>query len=520
MMTAWGATAPESQQQIKRRQRGGIHLMRKRTTVFLPSLLGATLAVLILPAKAVHAQSKASTDKKDQEIELLKSELRQLERRVNALEELRSRVSVIDRKLEAQGETQEVRTDTERTKALEMPTVRASDEGFRLSSPNDDYRIRFGGVLQSNGRFFTSGDDKNISSTFYVNKARPIISGAVAKYFEYQIMPDFGQGKVILQDAWANFGYTSLAQLQLGKYKAYVNLERLQPDPALDLIQRSEVQNLVPNRDIGLQVNGLLFNQRLSYQLALMNGVPNNTASSDFDNNDGKDFVGRVFLTPFKPSENEWLKGLGVGLAGTYGNESGNTTSVYRTWGQSTWFTYNNGVTANGARGRLDAQAYYYWRQLGLMAEYAQDDHALKLATETGNRTQSFTDNGYMAQISYYLTGENASYGMVSPLRPLDLNLGELGALEEGGLGAFELAARISNVATDTRQFQLGFANPSVSAKTATEFALGINWILNNNVKYGFDYADTYFYGGAGTTAASTDRPAESVFESQLQIAF
>jgi phosphate-selective porin OprO and OprP len=493
--------------------------MKKRTTVFLPSLLGAALATLILPAKAVHAQSKASTDRKDQEIELLKLQVKQLERRVDALEELVPAVKVIDRKLAAQGETQEVHTDVDRTKALEVPMVKASSEGFRIASPNDDYRIRFGGVFQGNGRFFTSGDDKNISSTFYLNKVRPIISGAVAKYFEYQITPDFGQGKVVLQDAWANFGYSWLAQLQFGKYKAYVNLERLQSDLALEFIQRSEVQNLVPNRDIGVQVNGLLFNKRLSYQLALMNGVPNNTATSDFDNNDAKDFVGRVFLTPFAPSEREWLRKFGVGVAGTNGSESGNTTSVYKTWGQSTWFSYNNGVTADGPRGRLDAQAYYYWRRLGLMAEYAQDDHTLKLATETVNRTGSFTDTGYMAQISYYLTGENASYATVSPLSPFDPS-GGWGGFELGGLGAVDIAARISNIATDTRQFQLGFANPSVSAKTATEFAFGINWILNDNVKYYLDYADTYFYGGAGTSTGRTNRPAESVFESQLQIAF
>jgi phosphate-selective porin OprO/OprP len=482
-------------------------------------VLAAVLAAALFPAEIARAQSKLSADQKDQEIELLKTEVKQLEQRVENLEGLDQRVKVIDRKIEVQEQTQQ-------KKALEMPIVKANAEGFSFSSPTEqpgeqpNYKIKLGANIQADGRFFTSGSDKNISSTFFLNKARPILSGTVGKYYDFMLMPDFGQGKVVLQDAYLNLTYFKQAELQAGKYKAPLDLERLQPDPYIEFSERSEIQNVVPNRDTVIELHGDLIDSRLTYQLALMNGVPNNTASSDFDNNDGKDFVGRVFLTPFKPSENEWLKGLGVGLAGTYGNESGNTTSVYRTWGQSTWFTYNNGVTANGARGRLDAQAYYYWRQLGLMAEYAQDDHALKLATETGNRTQSFTDNGYMAQISYYLTGENASYGMVSPLRPLDLNLGELGALEEGGLGAFELAARISNVATDTRQFQLGFANPSVSAKTATEFALGINWILNNNVKYGFDYADTYFYGGAGTTAASTDRPAESVFESQLQIAF
>jgi len=480
-------------------------------------LLVAALAAAILLAKLAHAQSKPSTDKKDQEIELLKLQVKQLQQQVNTLEGLNEKVKLISRKLEAQGQTQQVQTDMGRTKSLEMPIVRASDEGFRFSSPNDDYRIRFSGVVQANGRFFTSGNDKNISSTFYVNKARPIVSGTLAKYYEFQITPDFGQGKTTLQDAWLNIAYFPQLQLQIGKYKAPVNLERLQSDPYLEFIQRSQVQNLVPNRDIGAQLWGILFDRRVTYQLALMNGVPDNTASSDFDNNDSKDFTGRLFLTPFRPSDIEWLKGLGVGFGATYGHECCSTTSVYKTWGQSNWFSYNSGVTASGERTRLDAQGYYYWRHLGLMAEYAQDDHALNLVSKGSkgiltSRTDNFTDTGYMVQASYFLTGENSSYGWVKPLQPFDPR--------NGGWGALDVAARVSNVAAQTKQFQLGFANPSVAAKTATEFAVGVNWYLNSNIKYYFDYANTYFYEGAGTTARPTDRPNESVFESQLQLAF
>ena len=142
------------------------------------------------------------------------------------------------------------------------------------------------------------------------------------------------------------------------------------------------------------------------------------------------------------------------------------------------------------------------------MAEYAQDEHALNLTSKGVNRTDSFTDTGYMAQVSYYLTGEDASYGAVSPLHPFDPS--------GGGLGAWSVAARVSNIATDTRQFQLGFTSPSLAAKTATEFAAGLNWILNNNIKYSFDYGLTNFYQGAGSILAPTNRPAESVFESQL----
>jgi phosphate-selective porin OprO and OprP len=489
--------------------------MRNWTTIFLLGLLAIASVEAILPVKLAYAQSGVAADTKDQEIELLKSEVKLLEQRVNRLEGLDQKVSAIDHKVEIQKETREIQADTARKQALQAPIVKASDEGFSLSSPNGDYRIRFAGNIQGDGRFFTSGDDKNVSGTFYLNKVRPILSGALAKYYEFQIMPDFGQGKVVLQDGWLNVAYFSQAQFQLGKYKAPVNMERLQSDPYIEFIQRSEVQNLVPNRDVGAQIQGNLFNSLMTYQVALMNGVPNNTASVDFANNDAKDFMGRVFLTPFKPSDNEFIKGLGFGFGATYGDECCATTSVYKTWGQSTWFSYNSGVTASGQRTHIDPQAYYYWRHLGLQAEYAQDEHSLNLTTTKGtlvNRTDTFTDSGYMAQASYYLTGENSSFGWVKPLHPFDPH--------NGGWGAWELAARISNTAAQSRQFELGFANPGVSAKTATEFALGINWYLSNNIKYWFDYANTEFKDGAGTANAPKNRPNESVIESQLQVAF
>ena len=494
--------------------------MRRRATSILPGFLAVTLIATVLPATLAHAQSKISVDKKDQEIELLKAEIKQLEHRVDTLEGIRQQVKVIDQKLDVQAATEKAQAETQKQKALQMPIVKASNEGFSFSSANGDYKIRLGANVQGDGRFFTSGDDKNVSSTFYLNKVRPIVAGTVDKYYDFLIMPDFGQGKVVLQDAWVDINYIPQAVFQLGKYKAPVNMERLQPDPYIEFVQRSEVQNLVPNRDTGAELHGDLFDGRLTYQVAMMNGVPNNTASSDIDTNDGKDFMGRVFLTPFKPSENQWLKGLGFGFGGTYGKERDGTTSPYKTWGQSTWFSYNKGVTASGLRTHLDPQAYYYWRHLGLMAEYAQDEHSLNLFTTKGkspfprqiNRTDTFTDTGYMAQASYYLTGENAAFGWVKPLHPFDPR--------NGGWGGWEVAARISNVATQTRQFQLGFASPNVAAKTATEFALGVNWYLSDNVKWWFDYANTYFDGGAGTAALPKDRPNESVLESQLQIYF
>jgi phosphate-selective porin OprO/OprP len=150
------------------------------------------------------------------------------------------------------------------------------------------------------------------------------------------------------------------------------------------------------------------------------------------------------------------------------------------------------------------------------MLQYVSDRHALNrfttvkkgAATSLVNDTETFTDDGYSAQAAYVLTGEDASYFGVKPFHSFDPRT--------GGLGAWEIAARISNVSADSSQFKLNFVNPTVSARTATEWVIGVNWWLNTMIKWQFDYARTFFDEGA----VNGDRPDESVFETQLQIAF
>jgi len=474
----------------------------------------AVLAWAILPAPAARAQATLTAAQKDHEIADLKNEIKLLEQRVDAMEQLDQKVKVIDRKLEVQAETAQV-------KAQSAPIINADDKGFWFASPDGNYKVQFGGIVQADGRFFTTGNDST-GSTFYLNRARPILTGTLWKYYDFNFTPDFGQGKVVLQDAYINDHMFDDANIQVGKYKAPFDLERLQVDRYLEYSQRSEIQNLVPNRDIGAELfSNTLFDNRLTYQVALMNGVPNNTASVDGDNNDGKDFVGRLFATPFVNSDNDWLTGFGAGFAATYGDEFNNTISTYKTYGQQTWFTYNKGVTASGMRFRYEPQLYYYHRQFGLMAAFASDRHALNLnGIVTRGKTpvyvnnySTFTDTGYLAQLSYVLTGEDATFRGVTPRHPFDPT--------HGSWGAFDVVARISNVAVDSGVFKLGYANANVSANNATEYAFGINWYLNNNVKWQIDYARTFFNGGAGSSPKfPQDRPDEGVFETQLQISF
>src|SRR5271163_1198504 len=195
--------------------------MRKFTLPILPALLASVIAGVVLAARPAHAQSTPAADPKDQEIQLLKTEINQLEHRVDTLEGLDQKVKVIDRKLEVQQEAQH-------QESLSRPLVLVSDEGFSLSSPDHAYNLNLSGIIQGDGRFFTSGSDKDVSSTFFLNRVRPILTGSLAKYYNFNITPDFGQGRVTLQDAYINMTYWDYASLRAGKFKAPFDLERLQ----------------------------------------------------------------------------------------------------------------------------------------------------------------------------------------------------------------------------------------------------------------------------------------------------
>ena len=329
------------------------------------------------------AQSKLATDPKDQEIELLKTEIKQLESRVDTLEGLDQK-SESDRPQTGSPATRP-QQQQRRSRCL---IVKVGDEGILplVTEPRLQSRFR---VESSRATAASSpaASDKNVGSTFFLNRVRPILTGSLGKYYNFNITPDFGQGRVTLQDAYINMTYWDYASLRTGKFKAPLDLERLQSDRDLEFSERSEIQNLVPNRDTGADLHGRLFDGRLYYDAALMNGVADNTAAdtTDLDNNDGKDFVGRIFATHSKSAKTNGSRGWDSGSPGSYGDERGTTTSTYRTYGMSTWFTYNTGVTARACARVSSRRLYYYWRGLGLMAEYAQDEHSLNLFTKNGS---------------------------------------------------------------------------------------------------------------------------------------
>lgn len=379
--------------------------------------------------------------------------------------------------------------------ARHPPRLTAAQEGFVIRSADGDFELKVRGYVQADGRFYPSVAPSLGTSTLLIRRARPITEVTAWKYFTVRIVPDFGQGKVVLYDGHLDFRLGPEATLRAGKAKPPLGLERLQSATDIRFIERGLPTNLVPNRDLGLQAAGDLAGGVVSYALGIFDGAPD-LGNIDGDATNEKDFAGRLFAQPFSKRGGP-LKGLGIGIAGSTGEEHGTVSApglaAYLTPGQQTMFKYRDSTVASGRRYRVTPQAYYYAGPLGLLGEYVVSSQALSRGAATGEvRHTSWQIAG-----SWFVTGENASFGAVTPRHAFAHSANQWGALE--------IAARYGVLTVDDAAFP-AFASAATSVREAKAWAVGVTWHFARAIQLALNYEETRFTGGATSGARATER--------------
>jgi phosphate-selective porin OprO and OprP len=417
------------------------------------------------------------------------------------------------------------------------PQIFAGPGGFSFQSPDGANQIRFHGEFDFDGRLYT--DDLTPAgsrNTWLLRRARPIIEGTFANIFDFRFNPDFAGGKTVIQDAFVAARFNPLFVVTAGKFKEPFGLERLQLSPNNRFIELGLPSDLVPNRDLGLQVSGTysFATGTLTYQVGYFDGVADGTStdansSPDVDNNDKKDWVARLFAQPFLKTDSV-LKYLGAGVAVSYANQVGSAANTlltsYKTETQRNFFSYDAATTAaaatiaNGERLRISPQAYYYYKRFGLLSEYVSESQDVSRTFGTGanalTRRARLKPDSWQVESTFLVTDDQATFGTIVPKRPFALN--------QPGWGALELAGRVSQLKLDSATFLTPagtaaewFADPSAQAREATAWSLGLNWYLTQNVAWYLDYTRTDFDGGA---LNGKDRADESAVFTRFQVAF
>jgi phosphate-selective porin OprO/OprP len=371
-----------------------------------------------------------------------------------------------------------------------------------VQSAEGDYLLKIGADFQTDVRSFTGKGSGSLLDQITLRRVRPTFSGTVYKYIDYYFRPDFGQGSVIIYEAYLQANYIPHVALRAGKFKPAVGLERLQSDDDTSFIERGLPTLLVPSRSIGFQLSGDIITHRVGYQVGVFNPVPDNSLSDTSPSN-ARDYTARIFAVPFQPERNV-LSGLGLGFAAQGGSVDGVALPAYKTVGQNTFFNFASGVVSAGHRTTIAPQAFYYLGPFGVFAE----DTVSEEGFQKGAVRRDVAFRSWQVQASYILTGEKKSYGSPNPRHPFDP--------ANGGWGAFEIAARTGDFRVDPAMFAAGFATLTSSPRFAREWVVGGNWYLNRIFRISADYGHTNFLGGA----VNANRASERVILARFQLNF
>jgi len=410
---------------------------------------------------------------------------------------LDDRLRLIERKFEILEENQL----KEKTDGV---TTKAGKDGFVWQSNDGNYRLRLRGYAHFDTRSFFDDVNTPATSGFLFRRLRPGIEVNAGKNISFRFLSEFAGTSVSFLDAFVDLKAINELKLRFGKFKPPVGIERLQSGTNMAFIERALPTNLVPNRDLGIQLFGDIGEGLIDYSVGAFNGTPDG-GNLNNDADDNKDLVARIFTHPFRVTGIDALSDLGLGYAVSEGDQFGTGyVAALRTPGQETFFSYLAGTTANGSHGRTSPQLYYYLGQWGLLAEWVNSSQTVR----QGANVETLTHQASAYTLSYVLTGENNSFAGIKPYTEFNW--------ENGTWGAIELVARVSELTIDTKAFPL-FANPVVSAQKASSTAYGLNWHLNKNLKWSADYETTIFTGGA---TGGNNRETEKVLFTRFQLAF
>ena len=268
--------------------------------------------------------------------------------------------------------------------------------------------------------------------------------------------------------------------LSVGKQKEPISMERLLPLTFLPWQERSAAaDSLLQARNFGAVLNGTPASQRWTWAASVFKDyIDSDTSFSDTPTK----FVGRASWLPWLSPDESNLVHLGAGVRFT----SMSDTRRYRALPEFNQAPLYLDTGEFEVEGELTTNLEAYWRRgpYWLGFEYTQTDLD---APSVGDPTLS----GFNITGSWALTGEMRGYrrnnGTFAPL-PVAR------AVNRGGYGAWELAARFSTLDLDDAQLNGGQMDV---------YSLGVNWWLTtvSQVSLNYRYVDLDRFGLTGTSS-------------------
>ena len=300
---------------------------------------------------------------------------------------------------------------------------------------------------------------------------------------------------------WKQLPY--LQNIRAGHYFEPFSLERVTQNRNNTFMERSLVDTFAPARNMGVMTYGNTENELATWAIGTFRTNSDNTGNDSFDS--GQALTMRGTTLPWWDEESDGRFYMHLGAAYSYRKayqdqvrfrntpeiRKQQPSKIYGPVGPPSPSNYINGVPGPFApifvdTGNIKADHFQLFDPefaliMGPLS--LQSEYAFAFVDQVGGPPLFF--NGYMAQLSYFLTGEHRPYdrklGIHKRMEPFE-DFFRVRTRSQGvqtGLGAWEVAARFSNIVLNDK---------NIKGNNLTDFTVGLNWYLNPYTRWKFNY--------------------------------
>jgi phosphate-selective porin OprO/OprP len=347
-------------------------------------------------------------------------------------------------------------------------------EGIRFDSNNGAFKLKFGGRIQNDYSWWSMGDQLEAAGMYSdggteFRRARLYISGKIYDNYEFKAQYDFAGGDADFKDVWlAHNNVPVLGQIKVGHFKEPMGLEVLTSSKDTTFMERALPSVFTSERSTGIGMSRSFLGKRMGIAAGAFYEAD---GYGDAEEADGHNFTGRVHGRPYLSEDGS--KYVHLGASASHRTFDDTLRIRQRPENHFTDRLVNTGTFAADDALVIGAEAAVVSGPFSAQGEYFHMD------IDGGSGMSDADFSGYYVQGSWFLTGEHRRYkegsGVFDKIKPKK-NFNGFG---KGGAGAWELAARFSNIDLN---------DGGITGGEEDNVTLGLNWYLNPNLKLMLNY--------------------------------
>lgn len=373
----------------------------------------------------------------------------------------------------------------------DTPTLSLDNGRLSLASADGRFSVSLRSLVQFDYGYFAQGKnpsavDLNSGSNF--RRAQFGLAGTAWRDWSYNFTYDFG-GNGVEKNGYIYYAYLEYAGLaplhvRVGALTPFAGLEDSTGSGDLMFLERSSAQDVTRNIAGSPGREGVdIFAQGENYLLSLSYTGKKTTDPATFDAQQA--IVGRASWLAVDRPDVKWL----LDADGTYVFQLADAAPNSDA---SNFFSLSNGPelavdsTKTVSTGNIDAAKVgeFGFESAGEIGGLYGQGGWFRYDIVRRTKLPDPDFSAWYAEASYALTGESHSY---DPTTASFRNLRPAHALGEGGLGAFEIAARYSNLDLDFQPLK-STATGGVPGGNQNVWTLGLNWYPTSGLKFQADY--------------------------------